>query len=95
MRLAPTTEERIVNTRAANVADSIMYREAVAAAALARGWSVHWYGRESVFRAVAAAIGGKDVDSFLRAMGRLIGPPWQAIHRTAAAAALAAGVRIT
>jgi hypothetical protein len=89
-KLPPTTEERIKDTRAANVADSVMYREALATAAEARGWFVHWYDRERVFRDAAAALGGKDVDAFLRTMGRLIGPPWQAKHKLAAAAALAA-----
>ena len=89
-KLPPTTEERIADTRAANVADSVMYREALAAAAEARGWSVHWYDRERVFRDAAAARGGEDIDAFLRAMGRSIGPPWQAKHKLAAAAALAA-----
>lgn len=92
-KLPSTTEERIIDNRAANVADSVMYREALAAAAEARGWSVHWYDRESVFQDAAAALSGKDVDSFLRAMGRSIGPPWQAKHKLAAAAALAAGAR--
>ena len=88
--LPPTTEERIADTRAANVADSVMYREALAAAAEARGWSVHWYDRERVFRDAAAALGREDVDAFLHAMGRPIGPPWQAKHKLAAAAAIAA-----
>ena len=57
-QLPPTTEERIVNTRAANVADSVMYREALATAAVARGWSVYWYDRERVFRDAAATLGG-------------------------------------
>jgi hypothetical protein len=90
-QLPPTTRERIADTRAANVADSVMYREALAAAAEARGWSVSWYDREEVFREAAGALGGKDVDALLRAMGRSIGPPWQAKHKLAAAAALAAG----
>ncbi|HEX8792915.1 MAG TPA: hypothetical protein VF765_18345 [Polyangiaceae bacterium] len=89
--LPPTTEERIADNRAANMADSIMYREALARAAEARGWSVHWYDRERVFRDAAAALGRKDVDGFLVAMGRSIGPPWQAKHKLAAAAALSAG----
>jgi hypothetical protein len=88
-RLPRTTEERIRDTRAANVADSVMYREALATAAEARGWSVHWYDRERVFRDAAATLGGKDIDDFLQAMGRSIGPPWQARHKLAAAAALA------
>jgi hypothetical protein len=89
-KLPSTTEERIKDTRAANVADSVMYREALATAAEARGWFVHWYDRERVFRDAAAALGGKDIDAFLHTMGRSIGPPWQAKHKLAAAAALAA-----
>ena len=89
-RLPPTTEERIADNRAQTVADSVMYREALATAAVARGWSVHWYNREGVFHDAAAALGREDVDAFLHAMGRSIGPPWQAKHKLAAAAALAA-----
>jgi hypothetical protein len=91
--LPPTTEERIKDTRAANVADSVMYREALATAAEARGWSVHWYDRDNVFGDAAAALGQKDVDAFLHAMGKSIGPPWQAKHKLAAAAALAVKTR--
>jgi len=91
--LPATTQERIADTRAANVADSVMYRESLAAAAEARGWSVHWYDRERVFHDAAAALGGKDIDNFLQVMGRSAGPPWQARHKLAAAAALAAGAR--
>jgi hypothetical protein len=89
-KLPATTEERIADTRAANVADSVMYREALAAAAGARGWSVYWYDRERVFRDAATVLGKKDVETFLNAMGRAIGPPWQARHKLAAAAAIAA-----
>ncbi|HJZ80663.1 MAG TPA: hypothetical protein VKD91_09960 [Pyrinomonadaceae bacterium] len=92
-QLPPTTEARIRDTRAANVADSVMYREALAAAAEARGWSVYWYDRERVFDEAAAALGREDLDVFLQAMGRTIGPPWQATHQLAAAAALAATSR--
>jgi hypothetical protein len=89
--LPPTIEERIADNRAQTVADTVMYREALAAAAEARGWSVQWYDRERVFRAAAAALGREDIEAFLRTMGRSIGPPWQAKHKLAAAAALAAG----
>ncbi|HEY6255869.1 MAG TPA: hypothetical protein VIY51_08760 [Xanthobacteraceae bacterium] len=92
-KLPPTTEERIADNRAANVADSVMYREALATAAESRGWSVRWYDRERVLHDAAAALGAKDIDAFLQAMGRSIGPPWQAKHKLAAAAALAAGAR--
>lgn len=88
--LPPTIEERIADNRAQTVADSVMYREALAAAAEARGWSVVWYDRDGVFRDAAAALGREDIDALLLAMGRLIGPPWQAKHKLAAAAAIAA-----
>jgi hypothetical protein len=91
--LPPTTEERITDNRAQTMADSVMYREALAAAAVARGWAVHGYDRERVFRDAAAALGRDDVDAFLRAMGRAIGPPWDAKHKLAAAAALASAGR--
>jgi len=54
---------------------------------------VHWYDRERVFRDAAAALGREDVDAFLQAMGKSIGPPWQAKHKLAAAAAIAAAMR--
>jgi hypothetical protein len=91
--LPPTIEQRIADNRAQTVADSVMYRQALASAAEARGWSVHWYDRERVFRDAAAALDGTDIDALLQAMGRSIGPPWQARHKLAAAAALAAGGR--
>ena len=92
-KLPLTIEERIRDSRAASVADSVMYREALASAAGTRGWSVSWYDRERVFREATVALGGKNVEVFLQAMGRSIGPPWQAKHKLAAAAALAAGVQ--
>jgi hypothetical protein len=88
--LPPTVEERIRDHRAQTYADSVMYRRALAEAAEARGWSVFWYDRNSVFRDAAAALGSEDVGAFLQALGRSLGPPWQAKHRLAAAAAIAA-----
>lgn len=89
-KLPPTIEERIRDHRAQTYADSVMYREAVAAAAQNRGWSVHWYERERAFLDAATALGCDDIDGFLSEMGRSVGPPWQAHHKLAAAAALAA-----
>jgi len=88
--LPPTTEERIADNRAQTVADSVMYREALATAAEARGWSVYWYDRERVTSDAAAVLGREDIAAFLSAMGRSVGPPWQAKHKLAAAAAFAA-----
>ena len=88
--LPPTVEERIRDNRAQTFADSAMYREALANAAQARGWSVRWYDRERVFRDAASMLGREDIDAFLREMGGSIGPPWQAAHKLAAAAAIAA-----
>jgi hypothetical protein len=88
--LPATVEERISDHRAQTMADSVMYREALAAAAEARGWSVVWYEREQVLRAAAAALSRADIEDFLQAMGRSTRAPWQAKHKLAAAAALAA-----
>lgn len=93
LSLPPTIEERIADNRAQTYADSAMYREALAAAAEARGWSVHWYERDRVFRHAAATLGRDDVDAVLREMARPLGPPWQAAHKLAAAAAIAAAGR--
>lgn len=88
--LPPTIEERITDNRAQTFADSAMYREALATAAQARGWAVYWYDRERVFHDAATALGRDDLEAFLNATGRAVGPPWQAQHKLAAAAALAA-----
>jgi len=88
--LPPTIVERIADARAAALADSVMYRRALASAAEARGWSVFWYDRERVVSVAAAALGRDDIDALVAAMGRAIGPPWQARHKLAATAALAA-----
>ena len=88
-KLPPTIEERILDNRAQTVADSVMYREAFATAAEERGWSVYWYDRERVFHNASILLGCKDINTFLSAMGRTLGPPWQAKHKLAAAAALA------
>ncbi len=87
--IPPTIEERIRDHRAQTVADSVMYREALAAAARRLGWHVHWYDRATVFDEASAALRVADVHGFLRALGRAAGPPWRAVHRLAAAAALA------
>ena len=47
--LPPTIAERITDYRAQNNADWVMYRKALASAAEARGWPVHWFDTKSVF----------------------------------------------
>jgi hypothetical protein len=88
--LPPTIEEQIRDNRAQTVADSVMYRQALASAAEARGWSVYWYDRDRVFPEAARSLGRETIDALLSTMGRSIGRPWQAKHKLAAAAALAA-----
>lgn len=73
--LPRTIAERITNYRARNNADWVMYREALAAAAEARGWAVFWYDAKKF----ADARAKKPPD-----------PPWTKDHRLAMAAAIAA-----
>lgn len=88
--LPATVEERIRDNRAQTVADTVMYRQALATAAEERGWSVAWYDRDRAFSEAAAALTVEDINAVLATMGRAVGPPWQARHKLAAAAALAA-----
>lgn len=88
--LPPTIEERIADNHAQTFADSVMYRQALANAASARGWTVIWYDRETVLQRAATALATKDIDAFLQKLGKTVGPPWQARHKLAAAAAIAA-----
>ncbi len=92
--LPPTIEERIADNRAQAVADTVMYRQALAAAADARGWFVHWYDRDQVLESAATVLGSEDIEASLKALGRTVGPPWQGRHKLAAAAALAASLQI-
>jgi hypothetical protein len=79
--LPPTIAERLADYRSQNVADWVMYRKALASAAEARGWPVHWYDAKNVL----------DVDNldarFLQ-LRKAIGPPWNSDHKLAMAAAL-------
>jgi len=88
--LPPTVAERITNYRARNVADWVMYRKALAAAAEARGWAVHWYDPKQVFEAASEALGIEDIDAHFLELRRSIGPPWGKDHKVAMAAAIVA-----
>jgi hypothetical protein len=89
-QLPPTIAERIKDYRAQNVADWVMYRKALASAAEARGWPVHWYDAKSVFAAASQALGVENLDAHFLQMRRAIGPPWDKDHKLAMAAAIVA-----
>jgi hypothetical protein len=88
--LPPTIAERITNYRASNVADWVMYRQALRAAAEARGWPVYWYDSRKVTGMVSKALGVEKLDDRFAQIRRAIGPPWGQDHRLAMAAAVAA-----
>jgi hypothetical protein len=88
--LPPTIAGRIRDYRAHNVADWVMYRKALAAAAEARGWAVHWYDTKKVFERASEALRIGDLDAHFLQLRRSIGPPWDKDHRLAMAAAIVA-----
>ena len=79
-QLPTTIAERITDYRARNVADWVMYRNALACAAKARGWAVHWYDAKG---ALAKA-------DHLLELRTAIGAPWTKDHKLAMALALEA-----
>ena len=85
-----TIAERITNYRARNVADWVMYRRALAGAAEARGWSVHWYNAKAVFDAARDVLQVDDLAAHFQQIRRSIGPPWTKDHQLAMAAATVA-----
>lgn len=90
--LPPSIAERIQDYRAQNVADSVLYRNALAAAAEARGWAVHWYLANRVLDAAAQALGGTALDAHFLQIRKSLGPPWGKDHRVAMAAAIVAAI---
>jgi hypothetical protein len=88
--LPPTIAERIKDYRAQNVADWVMYRRALAAAAEARGWPVYWFDTKDVFDEASAILGVKNFDAHSSRLRKSIGPPWSKDHKLAMSAAIAA-----
>ena len=82
--------ERIANYRAQTMADTVMYRDALAAAATARNWFVSWYEPKAVFAEADQVLGDESIDRLLKDVGGALGPPWRKEHRMAMAAAIAA-----
>lgn len=71
-------------------ADSVMYRQVLAACARARGWDVHLYDAKDVESQAARVLGGR-ADEVLRGPRATLGPPWGKDHRMALAATIIAG----
>lgn len=92
-RLPATVAERIRNYWAQCNADSVMYREALAAAAEARGWFVHWYDKRQVLDSACEALRVDSLDDRFVAARKALGPPWGNDQRIAMAAAIVAGAR--
>ena len=89
-KLPATIAERIKDYRAQNVADWVMYRRAIAAAAVARGWAVYWFDAKKVFDAASEALGIEDLNDYFLELRKSIGPPWSKDHKMAMAAAVVA-----
>jgi len=87
-QLPPSIAERIKDYRAQNVADWVMYRKALASAAEARGWPVHWYDAKKVLDAASQAFGFGNLDVHFLEVRRTFGPPWDKDHKLAMAAAI-------
>lgn len=88
--LPATIGECITDYRARNVADWVMYRKALALAAEARGWPVHWYDPKAVMASAASALGVENFDAHFLQLRRQLGPPWNNDHKLAMAAAISA-----
>ena len=88
--LPPTIAERLNDYRSQNVADWVMYRQALALAAEARGWPVHWYDSKKVQRAASETLGIADLDAHFVQLRKEIGPPWTQDHKLAMLAAVVA-----
>ena len=87
-QLPATIAERIKDYRARNVADWVMYRKALASAAQARGWPIHWYDAKKVVALASLALHVENFDARFLQVRRAVGPPWNKDHKLAMAAAI-------
>jgi hypothetical protein len=71
-------------------ADAMMYHDALCTAAGRLGIALHLHDRGEEVERAAARLGVRveEVERFLQAAGRSLGPPWHKEHRFAAAAAI-------
>ena len=88
--LPPAVAKRIKDYRARNVADWVMYRKALASAAEARSWPVHWYDAKKVLGAASQALRVENLDAHFLNVRRAVGPPWDKDYKLAMAAAIVA-----
>lgn len=88
--LPPTIAERIKDYRSQNVADWVMYRQALASAAESRGWPIHWFDAKKVLDAASEALRVENLDAHFLQVRNSFGPPWGKDHRIAMAAAIVA-----
>ena len=86
--LPPSIAERITDYRARNVADWVMYRQALALAAESRGWFIHWYDAKHAFASASRLLNVANFAAYFLSMRRDVGPPWNNDHKLAMAAAL-------
>lgn len=92
-QLPPTIADRIKDYRARNVADWVMYRKALAVAAAARGWPVHYYDAKNVVDAASQTLQIENFDAYFLDMRSAVGPPWTKDHKLAMAAAIVGATR--
>jgi hypothetical protein len=88
--LPPTIAERLKDYRARNVADWVMYRQALAGAAAAHGWSVHFYDAKKIVDGASQALRVENFGAHFLRLRTVVGPPWNRDHKLAMAAAIVA-----
>jgi hypothetical protein len=88
--LPKSIAERIQSYQAQTKADTVMYREALAAAAEARGWRVHWYDARKVVDEASRALRVENLDAHFAHVRNSFGAPWAKDHRISMAAAICA-----
>jgi len=88
-QLPPTVAERLADYRAQNVADTVMYRQTLAGAAVECGWAVHWYDPRRVVQAAGDAL-HMDFEAHFLQMRSRMGAPWGQDQKLAMAAAIVA-----
>lgn len=90
-RIRDTVQERLDDYFSRNNADSVLYRQALAEVAQARGWQVHWYDARTVVGNMCEALQLGAADQWFADLRQTLGSPWTQDHRLALAAAIAAG----